>query len=222
MEKTGKKKDGVENRATARIIDMDLLQTDPRKRSFDESVGHRTKQIKLEKNGNSLDSVTFLTEQRNRETDLLVATSIINGKINQLNALASIHSTNVQRSNNPQFTASETHQRRMEKMEDTMFRLSEEIDSLNEDMKTRFSSSTDTCDNNDGNIYKTPNVSNGLSVSRLISANTNASAASASAPAPAPASAPASASASASAANAPIYLDPDTPNVLTLDDSIVL
>ena len=98
-----------------------------------------------------------------------------------------------------------------------MFRLSKEIDSLNKDMKTRFSSSTETYDNNNGNIYKTPIVSNGLSISRLISADTNASASAANASAT---NASTTNNLSQSDDKAPIYLDPDTPNVFKLEDSI--
>lgn len=177
---------------------------DPRKRSFDDSVGtkDRKKHIKLESGTNSLDSVTLLSE-RKRETDLLAATSIVNGKINQLSALASIHATNVQRCSNPNYLPSESHQSRMEKVEVSMFRLTEEKDELNQDMQSRFSGSTETCDGNDNIMYKTPNVSSGLSVSRLISADANASS-----------------NASSQSIDAPNCLDPDTPNVSTPDDMI--
>ena len=92
LEKTGKKKDGVENRATARIIDMELLQTDPRKRSFDESVARHSKKIKSEKDGNSLDSVTLLKPgfynrglarkiSKPGSSDVLTFSSIVNSSI---------------------------------------------------------------------------------------------------------------------------------------------
>ena len=71
---------------------MQIGSLDTRKRSFDNSIGKNSsdgnKHIKLESSTTCIDA---LIHERKKDNELLVHTSILNGKTNQLNALATIH-----------------------------------------------------------------------------------------------------------------------------------
>ena len=146
---------------------MQIGSLDTRKRSFDNSIGKNSsdgnKHIKLESSTTCIDA---LIHERKKDNELLVHTSILNGKTNQLNALATIHATNVQRCNNSTYPVSDMQLQRLEKIEKDMDRLSDEIDQLNRVMQSKFGAfgtSDETRD--DHTSFKTPNESSTVRVS---------------------------------------------------------
>lgn len=127
-------KSKIQGRKTARIESMDLVNQDYWKKMFNQMV-------KLE---NNCDGTTKLSEKRSvahamlrerqKENGILATATILNGKINHLNALASIHASNVQRELGGSIM-SKVRLERMDKNEDTIYKLNDEIQSMQSQLK---------------------------------------------------------------------------------------
>ena len=135
----------------ARIEEMELLN-DARKKSFVQVIKSESTLNTLSEKSSSFNT---MMAERKRENDLLASTTMLNSKVNQLNALASIHATNVQRQLSG--SMSEAQMLRMEKNEAKMDALNDEIEAMNRDMQSQLAENKDdgVCNGPDA-MYKTP------------------------------------------------------------------
>jgi hypothetical protein len=80
-----------------------------------------------------------------------LATTLLNSKVNTLTALASIHSANTQRASAGNLSQDQI--RRMEKNEQMMDQLNEEISELDRNVRTHFSAPVDSGGKGKSYIY---------------------------------------------------------------------
>ena len=143
----------------ARIEEMEILN-DARKKSFLQVIKSESTVNTLSEKSSSFNT---MMAERKRENVLLASTTMLNSKVNQLNALASIHATNVQRQLSG--SMSEAQMLRMEKNEAKMDALNDEIEAMNRDMQSQLADTSfggknienkdDGCNGPDL-MYKTP------------------------------------------------------------------
>jgi hypothetical protein len=135
----------------ARIEEMEMLN-DARKKSFLQVIKSESTVNTLSEKSSSFNT---MMAERKRENVLLASTTMLNSKVNQLNALASIHATNVQRQLSG--SMSEAQMLRMEKNEAKMDALNDEIEAMNRDMQSQLAENKDdgVCNGPDA-MYKTP------------------------------------------------------------------
>ena len=119
---------------------MSLVQKDHLKKKFNDAlgIGIKSEDTAVMAANHSAQSVSYnssILRERQKENEILASTSILNAKINQLNALASIHAAYVQREVAAGLRATEQQLNRTQLMETQMERLNNEIEQLNGKME---------------------------------------------------------------------------------------
>lgn len=133
-----------------------MVQKDHLKNKFNIAVGIKSEDTAAVVADQSSATTSFnssLLRERKKENEIFASTALLNGKINQLNALASIHAANVQLEIAAGFRFTDQQKLRMRSTETQIDKLNNEIEQLNNKMENNIGKYTI---NPDSPLFKTP------------------------------------------------------------------